>query len=171
MAETFSACPPEPVTVQEPTVRCWDGSMVFSQGECPPVPAPPVTVAPTPISICDQGDVPFVVYFEWDKSRLTEQAQNVVNQAASIASQCSLNGVNIEGHADTSGSAAYNVGLSKRRADVVANALVGFGIDRNIITREARGETAPAISTGDGVREPLNRRSEVVIRLVPTNAF
>jgi len=45
------------------------------------------------------------------------------------------------------------------------------GITTSNIVKSAKGETELAIPTGDGVREPLNRRTEVVIRLVPTNNF
>ena len=69
----------------------------------------------------------------------------------------------VAGHTDTSGTSAYNQRLSQRRADVVANALAARGIEPSIITEEAKGETELAKATRDGVREPLNRRSEVII--------
>jgi OOP family OmpA-OmpF porin len=71
--------------------------------------------------------------------------------------------VSIAGHTDTSGASAYNQRLSQRRADVVGQALIARGIDASLITEEAKGETELAKATRDGVREPLNRRSEVVI--------
>jgi outer membrane protein OmpA-like peptidoglycan-associated protein len=69
----------------------------------------------------------------------------------------------VVGHADTSGSAPYNFGLSERRASVVRDALASRGIPPNLITVEARGETDLARPTRDGVREPLNRRAVVTI--------
>ena len=71
--------------------------------------------------------------------------------------------VSIAGHTDTSGASAYNQRLSQRRADIVGEALVARGIDASLISEEAKGETDLAKATRDGVREPLNRRSEVVI--------
>jgi outer membrane protein OmpA-like peptidoglycan-associated protein len=50
-----------------------------------------------------------------------------------------------------------------RRADVVATALQQRGIPASIITKDGKGESALAKATADGVREPLNRRSEVTI--------
>ena len=67
----------------------------------------------------------------------------------------------IVGHTDTSGSAAYNVRLSERRARTVADALVGQGVNGGIIALEGRGETDLARPTADGVREPLNRRATI----------
>ncbi|HHI89081.1 MAG TPA: OmpA family protein, partial [Hellea balneolensis] len=79
--------------------------------------------------------------------------------------------VNIAGYTDTSGSKAYNLRLSKRRADNVEKALKADGLTATHITKEAKGEEGLAIPTADGVREPLNRRAEVVIRLVPSDSF
>ena len=67
------------------------------------------------------------------------------------------------GHADTSGSAAYNVRLSQRRAATVRDALVSQGVTGGAITTEGRGETDLARPTADGVREPLNRRATINI--------
>jgi len=106
------------------------------------------------------------VYFEWDKADLTSQASAVIDQAvANIQSEasCATNSVSIAGHTDTSGASAYNQRLSQRRADIVSQALVARGIDVGPITEAAKGETDLAKATRDGVREPLNRRSEVVI--------
>lgn len=136
--------------------------------EAAPPPAPPAPpVAPAapaaPVTSCD--DVPFVVYFEWDRAFLTDQAKDVVADAADRASTCDITRVVIEGHTDTSGAASYNVGLSERRARVVRDELIRLGIPASLISMEAKGETAPAVATPDGTREPLNRRSEVVIRV------
>jgi len=108
----------------------------------------------------------FVVYFEWDGADLTSQASAVVDQAiANIEARadCSTGGVTIVGHTDTSGASAYNQRLSARRASVVATALEARGIDAALVNMSGQGENALAKATRDGVREPLNRRSEVTI--------
>ena len=140
-----------------PTVTCWDGTIAYDQAACP------VKV----VSVCDSGSTDFSVYFPWDKSALTDQAKAVVANAASIANQCSVSDIVIEGHTDSSGPQSYNVGLSTRRANSVEAELRGNGITTTNITKSAKGETALAKPTRDGVREPLNRRTEVIIRLVP----
>ena len=107
-----------------------------------------------------------MVYFEWDKSDLTSQASAVIDQAVanmSTRADCSASGVTIVGHTDTSGSSSYNDRLSARRAAVVAGALQSRGIGAGLINTQAQGEKALAKATRDGVREPLNRRSEVTI--------
>jgi outer membrane protein OmpA-like peptidoglycan-associated protein len=74
-----------------------------------------------------------------------------------------VNGVRIEGHADKSGAPRYNIGLSLRRGNIVKDALSARGVAAGAITVEGLGESRPAVDTPDGVREPLNRRSEVTI--------
>ena len=105
----------------------------------------------------------FVVYFDWDRSDLTAEAQSVVTQAANYAKSGRPTRILIVGHADTSGSAAYNVGLSNRRARTVADAMVGMGVNGGVISLDGKGETALARPTADGVREPLNRRATIDI--------
>ncbi len=67
----------------------------------------------------------------------------------------------LAGHADRSGAASYNVGLSQRRADSVKAYLTGRGIPGGQIGTEAFGESQPRVATADGVRELQNRRVEV----------
>jgi outer membrane protein OmpA-like peptidoglycan-associated protein len=105
----------------------------------------------------------FVVYFEWDRSDLNQQALEVIDSAVTRARACNVGGVIVVGHTDTSGAAEYNVGLSERRASVVRDALVARGMSAGGVTTQARGENDLARATRDGVREPLNRRTAVTI--------
>ena len=68
------------------------------------------------------------------------------------------------GHADRSGTPQYNQRLSQRRADAVAAELVRRGVPRNAMAIQAFGESRPLVPTADGVREPQNRRVEIVLR-------
>jgi outer membrane protein OmpA-like peptidoglycan-associated protein len=104
-----------------------------------------------------------VVYFPFDQSVLTPEAQTVVQQAAQYASGGTATRVVVVGHADTSGSAAYNIRLSERRAKAVADALVGLGVNQTALSVDWKGESEPAVQTGDGVKEPLNRRATISI--------
>jgi outer membrane protein OmpA-like peptidoglycan-associated protein len=94
---------------------------------------------------------------------LTPEAQTVVQEAANYAAAGHATKISIVGHTDTSGSPAYNVGLSERRAKAVADALVGMGVAQTALSVDWKGETAPAVATGDNVKEPLNRRSTIDI--------
>jgi OmpA-OmpF porin, OOP family len=103
------------------------------------------------------------MYFEWDRSNLNQAGLETIDAAIARARQCNIGDVIVVGHADTSGSTQYNLGLSERRASVVRDALVARGVPAGSVRTEARGETDLARATRDGVREPLNRRVAVTI--------
>lgn len=105
----------------------------------------------------------FVVYFPFDQAILTPEAQQVVSDAAGYASAGKATKVIVVGYTDTSGSPKYNLRLSERRAKAVANSLVGLGVPASTLSVDWKGETNLAVSTKDGVKEPLNRRSTIQI--------
>jgi outer membrane protein OmpA-like peptidoglycan-associated protein len=100
----------------------------------------------------------YIVYFGFDRSDLSSAAQGVVADVVAAVSGIAAPAISLVGHTDTSGSAAYNQGLSQRRVNRVANALGSSGVNLGNVTRAARGESQNAIATGDNVREPRNRR-------------
>jgi len=118
-------------------------------------PAPPAAVA--------YEAREFVVYFPFDQSILTSEAQAVVQQAADYAKGGGATRITVTGHTDTSGSDKYNARLSERRGKAVADGLVGMGVAATSLAVDWKGESAPAVATGDGVKEPLNRRSAISI--------
>ena len=125
-----------------------------------PDPTPQPEPQPQP-AMCPTSE--FVVYFEWDRSNLNQAALETIDAAVQRARECNIASIVLVGHTDTSGSTAYNQGLSERRAAVVRDALVARGLGAGAITTQARGETDLARATRDGVREPLNRRTAVTI--------
>ncbi|MES3090879.1 OmpA family protein [Sphingomonas aerolata] len=127
----------------------------------PPAPepmAPPPPPAPVEV-VCSPG--PFIVFFEWDKSDITPEAASILDNAVTQYQSCGNAQVMLAGHADKSGSASYNVGLSQRRADGVRAYLSSHAIPDGVISTEAFGESRPRVDTADGVREVQNRRVEV----------
>jgi OOP family OmpA-OmpF porin len=132
----------------------------------PPPPPPPPVVAPPPPPPpppARPAARQFVVYFDWDRSDLTTEARSVITAAANYAKSGQPTRILVVGHADTSGSAAYNIGLSNRRARTTADALVAQGVAGGVISLDGKGETQLARATADGVREPLNRRATIDI--------
>jgi len=130
--------------------------VAFLLGACaePPPAAPP---PPPPVRN-------FLVFFDFDKSNLTPRALDIVKEAATVAKSGQNTRVTCTGHTDTAGPANYNMALSLRRANTVKNALVNNGVAATSITVIGKGETALLVQTGDGVREPQNRRVEIVIQ-------
>jgi len=128
----------------------------FGQPEAAPAAAPP---APAPAAAPS-----FMVFFDWDRSDLSAQAMQTLQQAAAAYKQRGSARVVATGHADRSGPDDYNMALSLRRANAVKNALVNNGVPANTISVVGRGESQPLVQTADGVREPQNRRVEIVLQ-------
>ncbi len=106
----------------------------------------------------------FIVFFDWDKSTLTEKARDTIGQAAEAYKQKGGARVTATGHTDTSGPEGYNMALSLRRANSVKDQLVHDGVKPEDISVIGLGELSPIVKTADGVREAQNRRVEIVIR-------
>jgi OOP family OmpA-OmpF porin len=128
----------------------------------PPPPPPPVAVAAPAAAPAPART--YLVFFDWDRADLTARAREIIAEAASNAGRVQATRIEVAGHADRSGTPAYNQRLSQRRADAVAAELVARGISRNEIAVTAYGESRPLVPTADGVREPQNRRVEIVLR-------
>ncbi|MCC8428761.1 OmpA family protein [Reyranella aquatilis] len=123
----------------------------------PPPPPPPPQAAPV-------APPSFMVFFDWDRSNLSDQALTTIRQAANAYKQKGNARVTATGHTDTSGTEAYNMALSLRRANAVKDALVREGVPATNISVVGRGEQGLLVQTGPNVREPQNRRVEIVIQ-------
>ena len=121
----------------------------------PPAPTPPAT--PTPPET-------YMVFFDFDKSEVTQEARRILESVEADTKGAAISRIVAVGHADTSGGDAYNLALSRRRAEAVAGSLRGLDVRADTIETEARGEREPLVATGDGVREPQNRRVEISIQ-------
>ena len=95
---------------------------------------------------------------------LSQQALNTIRQAADQFKATGKARITATGHTDRSGPESYNMALSLRRANAVKDALVRDGVPAPAITVIGKGETQPLVQTADGVREPQNRRVEIVIQ-------
>ena len=109
----------------------------------------------------------FLVFFDLNEATLTPEAGRVVARAAQDYRQGGTPQITVTGHTDTSGSAAYNLELSKRRAESVAQALESEGVPATSIATVGRGEEDLLVPTANGVREPRNRRVEIVVPQAP----
>ena len=103
------------------------------------------------------------MFFDWDKYKLTPRALSIISQAAADSKTAQTTTINVSGYTDTSGTAKYNLGLSERRAKAVETQLVADGVSESEIETHAFGETHLLVPTGPGVREPQNRRVEIVL--------
>jgi OmpA family len=114
-----------------------------------------------------EGGGRYIVTFGLDQITLTDQDRRVIAQAAEEYRRTGSPEVTVTGYTDTSGSADYNLELSQHRAETVADALEREGVPATDIVAIGRGEENLLVPTGDGVREPRNRRVEIVVAEPP----
>ena len=122
---------------------------------------PPAEPAPGPMPMPPPAPKQFIVFFGWNKCNITAEADAVLSEAAAAAKASGAASIRVVGHTDTSGSNAYNQKLSECRADAVKTNLVGKGIADGSISTSGKGEGELMVQTGDGVKEPQNRRATV----------
>jgi OmpA-OmpF porin, OOP family len=126
-------------------------------------PPPPPVVVPVAAPQREAART-YLVFFDWDRADLTDRARQIIAEAAQATTRVQVTRIEVSGHTDKSGTARYNQGLSVRRAQNVASELVRLGVPRQSITVQGFGESRPLVQTADGVREPQNRRVEIVLR-------
>ena len=140
----------------KPVLAVIAAALLLGACETPPpqAAAPPPATTPAPS---------FMVFFDWDRSNLSPQAMTTLQQAAAAFKSTGAARVTATGHTDTSGPEDYNMALSLRRANTVKDALITLGVPAAAITATGVGEAGLLVQTADGVREPQNRRVEIVV--------
>jgi len=100
--------------------------------------------------------------FAFDSADILPGAEATLQRLASALSGAAKKSITIEGHTDSIGEAAYNQGLSERRARAVADWLAARGIPAGAMRAVGYGETRPIVPpTGNAETEKLNRRVEI----------
>ena len=117
----------------------------------------PVAAAPAPLPEAQT----FVLYFNTDDYEVGETAQTVLSEVRAAASKMEGAQITVIGFTDTVGASEYNVDLSDRRAEAVAQALANSAAQK--ITTLSYGQYNQAVATGDGIDELLNRRVEITV--------
>ena len=123
----------------------------------------PAPAVPVPVVVAAEART-YLVFFDWDKATLTDRARQIVADAAKNSAKVQVTRIEVNGNADTSGAPAYNNGLAMRRAQSVAAELVKDGVKKEQIAIKSFGDTHLLVPTGPGVREPQNRRVEIVLK-------
>lgn len=138
----------------------------FNQPKAAPAPAPLPVAAPAPMPApkpVAQVQKNYIVFFDFDKAQITPEAARVLQQAAGAAKSAGSARIDLSAHTDLSGSSKYNQALSEKRGAAVKAQLEQLGIPASQIAVVAKGKSAPMVQTPDGVREPQNRRVEIVL--------
>ena len=105
----------------------------------------------------------YPIYFDWGSTTLDAKAMAEVKKAAPAAKACEYNGVRVFGHADTSHTEDESAQLGIARARAVREVLMKLGLADSAIAFSTKGEHELAKETANGVKEPLNRRVEIIV--------
>lgn len=114
----------------------------------------------------DEGwayDLSGKVLFGSDLDSLNSQSQAIVERIGKALLGVGIQGVRVDGHADSSGKVAYNQQLSERRAQSVAKALVGVGMPAQNIQSRGLGSSQPVANNRTSAGRTENRRVSIVV--------
>jgi outer membrane protein OmpA-like peptidoglycan-associated protein len=104
------------------------------------------------------------IHFDYDSAHIQPQSEAVVGQIAAIMRSNPNVRFAIEGYTDSDGGAAYNLGLSQRRAQAVVDDLAArYGIARSRLVARGFGLSDPVASNATEAGKALNRRVELVV--------
>ena len=103
------------------------------------------------------------VFFGFDKSDLTTEAQATLNRQAAWLKKYATAKVTIEGHCDERGTREYNLALGERRATAAKNYLVAAGIPAARISTVSYGKERPAVVGSNEAAWAQNRRDVTVV--------
>ena len=106
------------------------------------------------------NEVMQIIYFDFDKFNLSIVSKNKIKSFIT-KNGSQINEYLVIGHTDTKGSKNYNLSLSIKRAEVVKEILIDYGIKSSSIKILGRGEETLAIQTPDDTKQPANRRVEI----------
>jgi iron complex outermembrane receptor protein len=149
--------------------RMYGATLKYSFGGAPEEAPEAAAYVPPPVQAPAPMPHSYLVFFDFNKSDLTPQAVSIVDQAAANAGPAKVTQLTVTGHTDTVGSDAYNMRLSRRRAESVAAQLEKDGIPSSEIQIVAKGKRDLLVPTADGVKEPQNRRVQIVYDGGPTS--
>ncbi len=126
--------------------------------------------AGTGIEVTRVGDelklnLPDGVTFDVDSAIVKSNFHPTLDKVANVLAEYNQTYIDVLGHTDATGSDTYNMTLSQRRADSVANYLAGRGVQRARMGTQGMGESQPIATNDTAAGRALNRRVE--IRVTP----
>ena len=126
----------------------------------------------TGVEVQRQGDtiqliMPGNITFATDSADIASSFYAPLNNLAASFRQYNQNSIEIVGHTDSTGNHAYNMSLSQRRAQSVANYLTAQGVDASRLSTRGAGPDQPIASNATADGRAQNRRVEVTLRPLP----
>lgn len=109
-------------------------------------------------------NIPSEVSFDYDSATLKPGFYSTLDKVAGLLNEYRDSTVTIVGHTDSRGSDSYNLDLSRRRAESVAQYLTSRGVDYGRLRTEGAGESQPRASNDNEAGRQQNRRVELLIQ-------
>ncbi|NVJ99050.1 MAG: OmpA family protein [Alphaproteobacteria bacterium] len=122
----------------------------------------------TGVQVVRDGDniilnMPGNVTFDSDRTQVKPEFHDVLESVAIVLDEYEKTYVDVLGHTDSIGDSGYNMGLSERRAEAVANVLVSEGVQQERLIVRGFGESYPIASNETASGRALNRRVEIAL--------
>jgi outer membrane protein OmpA-like peptidoglycan-associated protein len=130
---------------------------VMDRSEADRIFGPTLAVLPTAIAN-------FTLLFEENSDQLTAESRALLPKIIDAIRERRSTDITVTGHTDTTDTSDANYRMGLRRAEGIAELLRGMGVERQNLFVASHGESDPAVKTADSVREPRNRRVEVIVR-------
>lgn len=111
-----------------------------------------------------QGNLPRVVYFDYDSFVVKEEFRPTLDAHARQLAANKQRKIAIEGHTDERGGREYNLALGQKRAEAVAKSLALLGASETQLEAVSFGKERPAAQGSDEAAWAKNRRAELVAR-------
>ncbi len=118
----------------------------------------------TVLSALPPSPLRFTLYFRFESDDLTDESASKVPEILQAVAQRAVPEVVVIGHTDTMGAVDANLELGLNRAMTISDFLETAGLDGTSIEATSHGESNLQLQTADEIREPLNRRVEIVVR-------
>lgn len=103
------------------------------------------------------------IYFDTAKATIKSESNTVLNRVVEVMTQNLYYKLQVDGHTDSAGEAAFNQQLSVDRANSVKRYLVTKGVSANRISTAGYGEAKPVASNDNEEGKALNRRVEFIL--------
>ena len=164
-AAALSACSSVKLDDQAPVESRTAGTVVPGNQNAARDAASQTRVAPVTASGGDMaglGNVPRVVYFDFDSYVVKDDYRPVIEANAKALTTNRKMHMAVEGHTDDRGSSEYNLALGQRRAEAVVRSLTLLGADTSQLEAVSFGKERPAVQGDNEDAWAKNRRAELM---------
>jgi peptidoglycan-associated lipoprotein len=155
---TAMSCTQKVVQSQSDTVTPATQTAAVNSGETKPTPEVKPRTADGAAAFVGQN-----IHFAFDSSELSPEARQLLNAKADYLRSNTTVKFTVQGHCDERGTAAYNMALGERRADIVKKYLVSQGVTTERMKTVSFGEERPLDSSRSEAAWAKNRRAQFTV--------